>query len=70
MKDFIWTGDRLSWWFVGACAFATASILVFDFAWRFLKMPVDRFIIYAILIDLVAGAFAIIGGRWWSSYQR
>lgn len=70
MKRLIWTDERFSWWFVGAFTFVTASILVIDFVWRFVTMPIKRFAVYAILIDLVIGAFAIMGGRWWSSSQR
>jgi hypothetical protein len=70
MKRLIWKEDRFSWWFVGVFTFVTASILVADFVWRFVTMPIKWFVVYAILVDLALGALAIMGGRWWSSSQR
>jgi hypothetical protein len=52
MKRLIWVDERLSWPFVIAVAYLSASLLILDYIWRIVVIPFDTLLIYATVADL------------------
>lgn len=63
MTRVIWKDGRFSWGFMAAVVFVTVSLLVFDLAWRAIKLPFDTFLIYCVVIDLAAAAVLFLAFR-------
>ena len=59
MKRLIWIDGRLSWPLVIAVVFPSLSLIVVDFVWRVVVLPIEWLLLYAFLVDGAAAALLI-----------
>jgi predicted membrane protein len=75
MTRLFWVEGRLSWPFVIALAYLSASLIVADYVWRIVVMPFDTLLIYIVAIDgvtaaLLIGVYVLCGRRWRKGIER
>lgn len=61
MIEWFWTEGRFGWPFVSAVVTLTVAVVLADLAWRFWKMPFERFLLRAALgFALAAAGFVAV----------
>lgn len=67
MIRLIWIDGRLPWPLVVAVAVVSLSPVAADFVWRVVVLPIEKLVLYAILVD---GAVAMLLIGWWAAVRR
>jgi hypothetical protein len=70
MTRSIWKNSRFSWGVIGVVVFLTVSLIAIDVAWRIVRLQFDSFLIYSVLIDVVAAVFVILVVRFFLRVSR
>ncbi len=68
MKRLLWIDGRLPWPLVVSVVFLSSSLVVVDFVWRVVVLPIEKLLLYAVLVDgavtvLLIGSCAVIRRR-------
>lgn len=63
MTGLLWKDGRLSWGVIGVVVFLTVSVIAFDLAWRAVKIPFEKLLIYAVIIDVAAAVVVVVVSR-------
>ena len=59
MKRWFWRNGRLPWPLVFIVVYLSLSVLAVDYAWRVVKMPIETFMSYAIIVGTCLAGLAI-----------
>ena len=56
----IWINGRLSWAAIVALVYASVALIVLDYGWRLIELPIEELILYAAVL-FVAGGLGLVG---------
>ena len=58
----IWINGRFSWAAIVALVYASVALIVLDYCWRLIELPIEELILYAAVL-FAAGGLGLVGAH-------